>query len=210
MPKRIRKTLLGRKVAMSQVYDDGGVFIPVTLIEAGPCVVLQVKTPENDRYAAVQVGFGDTTKNIKKPQEGLFKKVGTAAKKFVREIPVLSDREYSPGDILDVSLFEGVEKVDVTGDTKGRGFSGVVRRWNHHIGPKSHGSKSKRTAGSLGMHQDPGRIIKGKRMAGQYGHDRTKTRNLRVVSIDADKNLLVVRGAIPGPAGGFVCIEESL
>ncbi len=208
MPKRIRKALLGRKIGMTQAYTDEGIREPVTLIEAGPCTVLQVRTEEKDGYQAYQVGFLDTTKRVPQPQEGVFKKVDTAPKKFVREVPFAG--EYGAGDTLDLSLFEGVSKVDVSGTSKGRGFSGVVRRWNHAIGPKSHGSKSKRILGSIGMHQDPGRILKGKNMPGQYGNKKIKTRNLEVVSTDLEKNLLVVRGAVPGPAGGFLYIEESL
>ncbi len=207
---RLRKTILGRKVGMSQLFDEQGVQIPVTLIEAGPCIVLQVKREKTDGYSALQVGFQDTNKNLKKPQEGLYKKVGTAPKKFVQEIPLLPDRDYSPGDTLDLSLLDGVAKVDVSGVSKGHGFTGTVVRWNHSIGPKSHGSKSKRTTGSLGMHQDPGRIVKGKKMPGQHGNVNVKTRNLRVVSVDPEQHLLVVRGAIPGSKGGYLIIEESL
>ncbi|MEM7232690.1 MAG: 50S ribosomal protein L3 [Planctomycetota bacterium] len=208
MPKRQRKAILGRKVGMSQIYTDGGDRIPVTLIEAGPCTVLQVKTAETDGYEALQVGFADTAKRVAKPMEGHFKKAETASKRCVREIPKLADA--APGDTIDLSVLEGIGKVDISGVSKGRGFSGVVRRWNHAIGPKSHGSKSKRILGSLGMHQDPGRILKGKAMPGQYGNKNVKTRNLAVVSYDVEKNLLVVKGAVPGPKGGFLYIEESL
>ncbi|MCA8961523.1 MAG: 50S ribosomal protein L3 [Planctomycetes bacterium] len=208
MAKRERKALLGRKVGMSQLYTEGGARVPVTLIEAGPCTVLQVKTVETDGYEALQIGFSDTAKRVTKPMEGVFKKVGTAAKRCIREIPKTT--EAAPGDTIDLSIFEGIAKVDISGVSKGRGFSGSVRRWNHAIGPKSHGSKSKRVLGSLGMHQDPGRIIKGQSMPGQYGNKNVKTRNLQVVSFDVEKNLLVVRGAVPGPKGGFLYIEESI
>lgn len=210
MAKRPRKTILGRKMGMSQFYEEGGSCIPVTLIEAGPCTVLQVKTEEADGYQALQLGFADTKKRPRKPQEGLYKKVNTAPKRFVREAPVVGDDAPAAGESIDVTVLEGVEHVDVTGTSKGRGFSGVVRRWNHAIGPKSHGSKSKRIPGSIGMHQDPGRVIKGKKMPGQYGNAKVKLRNLEVVSIDAEENLLIVKGAVPGPKGGFLYIEESL
>jgi large subunit ribosomal protein L3 len=210
MARRIRKTILGLKVGMSKKYNEDGVSVPVTLIQAGPCTVLQIKTEKTDGYSAIQVGFLDNKKKVKKPQEGHFKKANTAPKRFVKEIPRLADQEYVLGDTFDLSVLEGVEKVDVTGVTKGRGFQGTVRRWNHAIGPRSHGSKSKRTSGSLGMHQDPGRILKGKKMPGQYGHVQVKTRNLDVVEIDVEKNLLVVRGSVPGPKGETLYIEESL
>ena len=194
---------------MSQLYEESGARIPVTLIEAGPCVVLQVKNDETDGYNALQVGFEDSSKAPKKPAEGLFKKVQTAPKKFVREITT-ANAELNAGDEINVDVFEGVAEVDVTGTTKGRGFTGNVKRWNHAIGPKGHGSKSKRVVGSIGMHQDPGRVMKGKKMPGHYGHEQVKKRNLAVVRIDASQNLLVVKGAVPGPKGGYLFIEESL
>lgn len=209
MTKRVRKALLGRKVGMSQLYLEGGERVPVTLVEAGPCTVLQVKTVDTDGYEALQVGFRDTTKRVPKPQQEAYRKLETAPKKFVREIPKVGE-EAGAGETINVSVFDGVEHVDISGVSKGRGFSGAVRRWNHAIGPKSHGSKSKRVLGSLGMHQDPGRIIKGKKMPGQYGNKNVKTRNLQVISFDVEKNLLVVKGAVPGPKDGFLYIEESL
>ncbi|MFN0059399.1 MAG: 50S ribosomal protein L3 [Planctomycetota bacterium] len=211
MPQRIRKAILGRKVGMSQLFDADGVRMPVTLIEAGPCVVLQVKTQENDGYGALQVGFEDTRKGLKKPQEGHCQKAGTAVKKFVREIPIVAaEVAAKPGDTISVAVLDGVASVDVTGITKGRGFTGNVKRWNQRIGPRAHGSKCKREFGSAGMHQDPGRILKGKHFPGQYGAERVKTRNLRVLSMNPAENLLVVKGAIPGPNGGYLYIEESL
>ena len=210
MPKRVRKTILGRKIGMSQMYDENNVLLPVTLIEAGPCTVLQVKTEEQDGYAALQVGFDDTKKRANKPQEKVFQKAGTAPKKMVRELPAFLDEEVEVGHKMDVSVLDGVVNVDISGVSKGRGFSGVVRRWNHAIGPKSHGSKSKRILGSIGMHQDPGRIMKGQKMPGQYGNKNVKVRNLSVVKIDPSENLLIVKGAVPGTAGTYLYIEESL
>ncbi|MGE3163347.1 MAG: 50S ribosomal protein L3 [Planctomycetota bacterium] len=206
----MRKSILGRKLGMSQVFDTEGAWVPVTLIEAGPCTVLQVKTDENDGYKALQVGFADSKKRARKPQDGLFQKLQTAPKKLVREIPPFADRELNAGDKFDLSVLEGVQRVDVSGDTKGRGFRSTIQRWNHHIGPKSHGSKSKRVVGSIGMHQDPGRVLPGKKMPGHYGDERVKVRNLDVVSIDLEQNLLIVKGAVPGAQGGFLYIEESL
>jgi large subunit ribosomal protein L3 len=210
MVRRILKSILGRKLGMSQVYDEDGTSIPVTLIEAGPCTVLQVKTEEKDGYVALQVGFDESSKRPKKPQEGLFKKLGVAPTKLVREIPPFEGQEFEAGSKFDLSVLEGVESVDVAGFTKGRGFTGTVVRWNHSVGPKSHGSKSKRSIGSTGMHQDPGRVIKGQKMPGQYGDEKVKVRNLRVVSCDPERNLLVVKGAIPGAKGGYLYIQESL
>lgn len=210
MARRVRKSILGRKIGMTQVYDEDGTRVPVTLIEAGPCTVLQVKTEDRDGYQALQVGFSDTTKRVKKPQEGLFKKLETAPKRLVREVPVFADQELEAGQQFDVGVLDGVGQVDVSGVTKGRGFQGNVRRWNHHVGPRTHGSKSKRIVGSIGMHQDPGRVLKGKKMPGHMGSVNVKQRNLRVVSIDAEQHLLVVKGAVPGPKGGYLYIEESL
>ena len=210
MPKRILKSILGRKVGMSQVYSEDGTWTPVTLIEAGPCTVLQVKTEENDGYSALQVGFDETKKRPNKPQDGRNQKLGVSATKFVKELPAFHEEPLEAGAKFDLSVLEGVESVDIAGTSKGRGFSGTVRRWNHSIGPKSHGSKSKRTIGSTGMHQDPGRVIKGTKMAGQYGNTRVKVRNLSVVSTDLERNLLVVKGAVPGPKNGYLIIQESL
>jgi len=207
---RIRKTILGKKLGMSQMYDDAGNWVPVTLIEAGPCTVLQVKGLEHDGYEALQVGFDAASKDVIKPAAGLFSKVGCEAKKMIREIPPFEGQDLEQGQDFDLSLFEGVEKVDVQGVSKGKGFAGTVKRWNHHIGPQGHGSKSKRTIGSTGQSQDPGRVIKGKKMAGQMGSDKVKVRNLKVVGCDVEKNLLIVRGAVPGSPGTYLTVEESL
>jgi large subunit ribosomal protein L3 len=210
MDRRNRKAILGRKVGMSQHFAEDGSWVPVTLIECGPCTVLQVKTQERDGYAALQVGFDETTKRPKKPREAVFQKLGVAPTRLVREIPPFPEHELAAGQKFDLSLFAGVTSVDVSGLTRGRGFSGTIVRWNHRIGPKSHGSKSKRSIGSTGMHQDPGRVIKGKQMPGQYGNEKVKVRNLKVEAADPEKHLLVVRGAVPGPKGGYLYIQESL
>ena len=210
MGKRVLKSILGKKIGMTQIYDEDGTWIPVTLIQAGPCTVLQVKTEETDGYSALQVGFDETAKKAKQPQAALYKKLEVAPTRFVKEVPAFHAEPLEAGAKFDLTALEGVESVDIAGTSKGRGFQGTVRRWNHAIGPKSHGSKSKRNVGSTGMHQDPGRVIKGKKMPGQYGNDRVKVRNLRVVSSDPDKNLLVVKGAVPGPKNGYLIIQESL
>jgi large subunit ribosomal protein L3 len=218
--KKIRKSILGRKVGMTQIFDENGCWVPVTVLEVGPCTVLQVKTPEKDGYSAVQVGFGATKKKARRPQEGLFKKVGADAVKFVREIPFVEPatvlgaaedaKEFKLGDKIGVALFNGVKRVDVRGISKGRGFAGVIRRYHFHAGPKSHGTKNIREPGSTGMHTDPGRVLKGKRMPGHLGAVPAKARNLLVVKVEPESNLLMVRGAVPGPNGGFLFIEESL
>lgn len=210
MARRIRKTILGKKLGMSQLFDETGNWIPVTLIEAGPCTVLQVKNEETDGYDALQVGFDEGVKEPGKPRAGLFEKVNATPKRVVREIPVFEGQELEEGQDFDLSLFEGVEMVDVQGVSKGKGFAGTVKRWNHHIGPKGHGSKSKRAIGSTGMMQDPGRVIKGKKMPGQLGNVKVKVRNLKVVSTDTEQNLLVVQGAVPGATGAYLTVEESL
>ena len=210
MARRIRKTILGKKLGMSQMFDDSGNWIPVTLIEAGPCTVLQVKSNDSDGYDAVQVGFDPTHKDPSKPMAGHFDKVGVQAQRYIQEIPPIEGQEVEPGQAIDLTLFEGVEMVDVQGTSKGKGFAGTVKRWNHSIGPKSHGSKSKRQIGSTGMMQDPGRVIKGKKMPGQMGSAKVKVRNLQVIQADAEKNLLVVRGAVPGANGTYLTVEESL
>ena len=210
MALRIRKTILGKKLGMSQMFDDSGNWVPVTLIEAGPCTVLQVKGLEKDGYEALQVGFDATHKEATKPRTGVFEKAGCGPKKMVREIPLFDDQELEQGQDFKLSLFDGVEQVDVQGVSKGKGFAGTVKRWNHHIGPQGHGSKSKRTIGSTGQSQDPGRVIKGKKMAGQMGSAKVKVRNLKVVQCDSEKNLLIVRGAVPGSPGTYLIVEESL
>jgi len=218
--KKIRKTILGRKVGMTQIFDENGIWVPVTVLEVGPCVVLQVKTPERDGYSAVQLGYGATKKKVRRPQEGLFKKIGTEPLKWVREVPFVEAKdilgataettEVKPGDRVGVSVFQDIKRVDVRGISKGRGFAGVIRRYHFNAGPKSHGTKNIREPGSTGMHTDPGRVLKGKRMPGHLGAVPAKVRNIKVVRIEPETNLMLVRGAVPGPNGGFVTIEESL
>jgi len=212
LARRNRKTILGKKLGMSQVFDESGRWIPVTLIEAGPCTVLQIKSVEKDGYEALQVGFDETDKDPRKPRAGLFEQANTGAKRVIREIPVFEGQDLEVGQEFNLSLFEGVEMVDVQGVSKGKGFAGTVKRWNHQIGPKGHGSKSKRSVGSTGMMQDPGRVIKGKKMPGQLGNEKVKVRNLKVVAeaTDFEKNLLVVRGAVPGATGAYLTVAESL
>ncbi len=215
-----KKSLLGKKVGMTRVFSEDGKHVPVTVIQAGPCTVLQVRTAEKDGYTAVQLAFDDVRKRRKKPQQAVYDKLGCAQKRLVREVPHVDPSdiqtdgedggEVAPGSTVNVSVFEGVARVDVGGVSKGRGFSGGVRRHGFSTGDESHGGKSVRLRGSTGMHTDPGRVLKGTKMPGQYGNKKCKVRNLDVVSIDPEENLLVVKGAVPGPNGGYLYIEESL
>ena len=210
---------------MTRVFDGDGRHVPVTVLEVGPCTVLQVKTGETDGYDAVQLAFDDVRKARKKPQQAVYDKLGVPQKRVVREVPfvdpatvkakgegdaVVDGAELAPGAWIDVTCLEGVSSVDVGGISKGRGFSGGVRRYGFATGDESHGGKSVRLRGSTGMHTDPGRVFKGTRMPGQYGNKKCKAINLSVVDIDAESNTLVVKGAVPGPAGGYVYVEESL
>ena len=202
--------LIGKKIGMTRLFDENGRHIPVTVIEAGPCVVTQIKTANTDGYDAVQLGFGTRKpKNTPLPLQGHFNKAGSAPVRIVREFAPADGDELNPGDTLDVSIFSDVEMVDVTGTTKGRGFSGRIKRWGQHRGPDGHGSKNVRQSGSIGMHTRPGRVLPGRHMAGQYGNKRETKKNLKVVRVDQDRNLLMVRGSVPGSRNGIVFIKVS-
>tara|TARA_B100000809_G_scaffold130774_1_gene128603 strand:+ start:809 stop:1696 length:888 start_codon:yes stop_codon:yes gene_type:complete len=288
--RQSRKALLGKKVGMTQIFSEDGKWIPVTVLQAGPCAVLQIKTEEQDGYSSYQIGFDDRRKNARRPQQVCFDNLGVNTKRFVREIPFIdpadiltggvpvapeseeapaeaeeaaveeteaeetapeADEEAStdeggeeqedddtgqddtepgeeeaveeeaadepepatevnPGDIIGAGVFEGVARVDVRGVSKGRGFAGNVKRHGHSTGDKSHGGKHVRLVGSTGMHTDPGRVPPGKDSPGHYGNSNCKVLNLEVVEIDEVKNLLLVKGAIPGSRGGYLYIEQSL
>ena len=288
--RQSRKALLGKKVGMTQIFSEDGKWIPITVLQAGPCAVLQIKTEELDGYSAYQVGFDDRRKDAKRPQQVCFDKLGVNTKHFIREIPFIDpadiltgapsaapaeeaageaveapeeepeeavaaeeasedaqeadsaeaadeqdseeaaegepeaeeepaeepEEEAEPatevnlGDIIGVRVFEGVTRVDVSGVSKGRGFAGIIKRHGHSTGDKSHGGKSVRLVGSTGMHTDPGRVAKGKKGPGHFGNVACKTMNLEVVKLDQEKNLLLVKGAVPGSRGGYLYIEESL
>jgi len=192
--------LIGKKIGMTQVFKDGGQAVPVTVVEAGPCVVTQVKTQTKDGYDAVQVGFGERkAKHSNKALDGHFTKAGTDAKRFLAEFVPVPDYDYQTGQRFGVSLFKEGEYVDVAGTTKGHGFSGVMKRHGFGGGPKTHGQREHpRSAGSIGQASDPSRVFKGMKMAGQYGNKRMTVRNLEVVSIDKEKNQILLKGAIPG------------
>ena len=208
----MQKCILGKKIGMTQLFDENGKVIPVTVVEAGPCVVVQKKTVENDGYTAVQIGYGTISdKLITKPMKGHFQKADVAQKKVLREFRLEDDSALSVGDIIKADTFEIGDKVDVCGTSKGKGYSGVVKR--HHFGTlkATHGSGPvARHGGSLGANSTPSRVMKGKKMAGHMGHERITIQNLDVVKIDAENNLIAIRGAIPGPKGGTVIITDTV
>jgi large subunit ribosomal protein L3 len=202
--------LLGKKLGMTQLYNNQGEVIPATLIQAGPCNILQIKGKEKEGYSAIQIGFEDRKKKrATKAEIGHCLKAKTGLKKWVREIRDDADTEYQLGKSLAVDIFEGVKRVDVTGTSKGRGFAGVIKRWGFRGGPATHGSTTHRAPGSIGAGTDPGRVFKGKRMPGRMGGARITVRNLDVIKIDKSRNLLIIKGAIPGPNGGYIIIRKS-
>ena len=202
--------LIGKKLGMTRRFQEDGRSVPVTVIEAGPCVVTQVKTEQSDGYAAVQLGFGaKKPKNTPLPMQGHFRKAGTDPLRTVVEFRTDDGDEYKLGDTVSVSLLAEVASVDVTGTTKGRGFAGAIKRHGHHRGPAGHGSKNVRMSGSIGMHTFPGRVLPGKAMPGQYGNKKETKRNLKVIAVDQEKNLILVRGSVPGHKNGIVFIRPS-
>lgn len=205
------KAIIGKKLGMSQIFTAEGKVIPVTVVEAGPCPVVQVKTKENDGYDAVQVGFGTIKETrVNKPEAGHFKKANVTVKKYLRELRFANCAGYTLGQELTCDMFTEGDKVDVTGTSKGHGFSGVVQRWNNHIGPKAHGSGYHRGVGSMGACSSPSRVFKNKHMSGQWGHEKVTVQNLTVARVDAARNLLLIKGAVPGPRGGLVIVKESI
>lgn len=205
----MKKAILGTKVGMTQIFDENGVLTPVTVLLAGPCVVTQVKTVETDGYHAVQVGFGDIKESrVNKPRKGHFAKAGAAGKRFVRELKL--EGEFEPGQEIKADLFAAGDKVDATAISKGKGFQGAIHRHGLHRGPMAHGSKYHRHAGSNGACSDPSRVFKGKKMAGQMGNKRITIQNLEVIRVDADDNLILVKGSVPGPKKSLVTLRESV
>lgn len=204
------KAILGRKVGMTQIFAEDGTLIPVTVIEAGPCKVVQVKTKEVDGYEAVQIGFGDIKEQkVNKPLKGHYKKASLSPSRYLKEVELEDNEEIKAGDIITADIFADGDLVDVTGTSKGRGFSGVIKRWNFKIAFKSHGSKYHRGVGSLGS-IDPARIFKGKKMPGRFGNERVTVQNLSVVKVDAEKNLLLVKGSVPGIKGSLVTVRKAV
>ncbi len=206
------KGLIGRKVGMTQVFEETGKAIPVTVIEAGPCPIVQVKTQERDGYQAVQLGFGARKENkFNNPMRGHFAKADVPPTQILREFKVESLEEINVGDTVDAGLFSEGELVDVTGTSKGHGFTGVVKRWGFAGGRKSHGGEQDlRRPGAIGASATPSRVFKGKKMPGRYGAKRHTVQNLQVIQADPERNLLVVKGAIPGPPNGFLLIRKAI
>ena len=203
--------LLGTKIGMTQVVDERGAAEPVTVVKAGPCVVLRVRSKETDGYDAVQLGFGaQKEQRVSRPQLARYRKAGAAPCRVLREFPVETDEEAKEGQTVDVSIFDGISYVDVVGISKGRGFQGVVKRYRMAGGRMTHGGHSRRRIGSIGQCSYPARVAKGKRMPGHMGNVRVKQRNLRVVQARGEDSLLLVRGSIPGPTGGFVLVQRAL
>lgn len=196
---------------MTQIFTEDGIMVPVTVVEAGPMVVTQLKTIENDGYKAVQVGFGETKeKSLNKPQKGHFAKAGVGLKKFVREFRSEDVANYTLAQELNVTMFEVGSKVDVTGTSKGKGFQGPIKRHNQSKGPMTHGSRYHRGPGSMGAASDPSRVFKGKKLAGHMGAVTKTIQNLEIIRIDADKNLILIKGAIPGPKKGLVVVKKAI
>ncbi|MDO4343205.1 MAG: 50S ribosomal protein L3 [Eubacteriales bacterium] len=207
----MKKAILATKVGMTQIFSDDGVLTPVTVLQAGPCVVTQVKTVENDGYSAVQVGFADKReKLVNKPEKGHFNKAGVGCKRYVREFRFDNAEEYKPAQEIKVDIFAAGDKVDATAISKGKGFQGAIKRHGQHRGPMAHGSKFHRHAGSNGAASDPSKVFKGKKMPGQMGNKRITIQNLEVVRVDAENNLLLVKGAVPGPKKSLVTIKETV
>lgn len=205
------KSILGKKVGMTQIFTENGELIPVTVVEAGPMFVTQVKTVETDGYNAIQCGYVDQKeKKITKPLKGHFDKVSVGYKRYVKEFRLNEDESFNAGQEIKVDLFSEGDKVDVIGTSKGKGTQGAIKRWNYSRGPEAHGSKSHRVAGARSAGTYPGRVIKGRKGSGKMGNEKSTVQNLEVVKVFVEKNLILIKGAIPGPKGGLVTVRESV
>ena len=210
----MKKAIVGKKIGMTQIFTDDGRLVPVTVVEAGPCKVVQKKTVESDGYEAVQVGFDEYAENrakklVNKPDAGHFKKAGVAPTRYLRELKLDNASELEVGNELTVGQFENGDKIDVVGVSKGHGFTGAIYRWNQHTGPMAHGSKYHRGVGSMSANSDPSRVFKNKHMPGHYGVERVTVQNLEIVKVDAERNLLLIKGALPGPNGGLLLVRNA-
>ena len=206
----MKKAILATKVGMTQIFNEDGSLVPVTVLQAGPCVVTQVKTVENDGYSAVQVGFGEKReKLVNKPMKGMFDKAGVPYKRFVREFKFENAEEYSVKDEIKADIFTAGDKVDASAIAKGKGFQGAIKRHSQSRGPMAHGSKYHRHAGSNGACSSPSKVFKGKKMPGHMGAKKVTTQNLEIVRVDAENNLILVKGAVPGPKTALVTIKET-
>ncbi len=207
----MKRAILTTKVGMTQIFNENGSLIPVTVLQAGPCVVTQVKTVENDGYAAVQVGFGDIREVlVNKPRKGHFAKAGVANKKYLKEFKFENAADYTVGQEIKADIFAEGERVDATAKSKGKGFQGAIKRYGQSRGPMAHGSKFHRHAGSNGAATTPGRVFKGKHMPGHMGHVKVTVQNLEVVRVDAEKNIILVKGAVPGPKKSLVMLKNTV
>ena len=207
----MKKAILATKVGMTQIFNEDGVVIPVTVLQAGPCVVTQVKTQDNDGYSAVQVGFGDKReKLVNKPMKGQFDKAGVSYKRFLKEFKLEGAESYELGQEIKADIFGAGDKIDATAISKGKGFQGAIKRHNQSRGPMTHGSKYHRHAGSNGAASDPSKVFKGKKMPGQMGNKRITIQNLEIVRVDIENNLILVKGAVPGPKKSLVTIKETV
>ena len=206
----MKKAILGTKLGMTQIFAEDGKVIPVTVVKAGPCTVVQTKTVETDGYESVVVGYGDVKeKSLNKPMKGIFAKANVAPKKYLREFR-FEEATLAVGDEIKAEVFEAGEKVDISGISKGKGFAGPMKRWGLHRGPMSHGSGYHRGSGSMGACSNPGRVMKGKKLPGHMGVVKVTIQNLEIVKVDAENELILVKGAIPGNKGGLVTIRNSV
>lgn len=208
----MQKGIIGKKIGMTQIFDENGKVVPVTVVEAGPCTVVQKKTVESDGYVAVQLGYGDiSAKKVSKPAKGHFDKADVAPKRTLREFRLDDISAMNVGDILKADVFAVGDRIDVVGTSKGKGYAGAIKRWNQHRLRESHGTGPvARHAGSMGSCSTPSRVFKGKRLPGHLGAERVTIQNLKVVKVDAENNLIAIKGAIPGPKGSVVCISDSV
>ena len=211
----MKKAIIGKKLGMTQIFLPDGRLVPVTVIQAGPCTVVQKKTVESDGYASVQFGFEELTekrgeKLLSKPVNGHFKKAGVKPMRTLREFRLDDSENYEVGQVVKADVFAEGETVDITGTTKGRGFTGAIYRWNQHTGPMAHGSKYHRGVGSMSANSDPSRVFKNKHMPGHYGVERVTIQHLEIVKVDAERSLLLVHGAVPGPNKGLLLIRDSV
>ena len=207
----MEKAIIGKKIGMTQIFDENGLVVPVTAIEAGPCVVAQVKTIENDGYNAIQLGYGDVKENrINRPEKGHFTKANVTAKKHLREFRVSDVADVTVGSEVKADVFEAGDKIDVQGTSKGKGFQGVIKRHGQSRGPMGHGSMYHRRPGSMGSTSTPGRVFKGKKLPGHMGVQTVTIQNLDVVKVDLDKNVILVKGSVPGPKGAILKIRKTV
>ena len=208
----MQKGIIGKKMGMTQIFDENGKVVPVTVVEAGPCTVVQKKTVESEGYVAVQLGYGDiSAKKVSKPAKGHFDKADVAPKRTLREFRLDDISAMNVGDILKADVFAVGDRIDVVGTSKGKGYAGAIKRWNQHRLRESHGTGPvARHAGSMGSCSTPSRVFKGKRLPGHLGAERVTIQNLKVVKVDAENNLIAIKGAIPGPKGSVVCISDSV